>query len=104
MARYRLEFVPEARSEFLRLPPKAREAAEWAIERLLDNPYGSGPGFQVGQLRSAPGVWAMKWSVGRHGFRAAYGVVGAAVIFAAFGSRPGFYTRLPRVLERLRRR
>lgn len=93
-----IEFVAEARREFLALPRTLQRQLRELIGYLLANPYRSYPWLQVRELRELPGVW--KFRLGRH--RVFYRVEGPTLLIAAITPRPPAYT--PRMREELRRR
>jgi len=94
---YTVAMRQDARPEFLSLPPEVREVFEEAFSRMRVQPYASGPGFSVQQLKPPRGWKQEVWSVHVGGYRAWFVVDGQTVRFGAFGPRPGFYRKLARV-------
>ena len=86
---------PPADQEFLALPPHLRLEFEQILASLIRNPFRSGPGYTVQEVRNHPGMWKLKLTTvpPRH-FRAAFEVDGDLVRFLAFGPRPEFYRKL----------
>ena len=86
---------PPADKEFLALPPRARLEFEEVLPSLVRQPFRSGPGFTVQEVRSHPGVWKVKLTaLPPRIFRGVYEVDGNVVRFLAFGPRPDFYRKL----------
>jgi hypothetical protein len=94
---YVLKMRREARPEFLALPPPVREIFEETFVRMKRQPYASGPGYSVEQLRPPPGWTGEVWSVHVGLYRAWFIIDGQIVRFGAFGLRPGFYRKLDRL-------
>jgi len=89
--RYRLEFHPRARKEFLALPKVVREHVSARMDGLTQDPRPPGSQDLTGDLRGL-----RKLRVGD--YRAAYEINEAAgsVRLWGFGHRSGFYERIRR--------
>lgn len=97
----RYVFREKAKNEFRHLPAELREEFLYAIHGLLFQPYRSGPGYRVNELRDAPGLWRLRLST-FPGVRAYFGVDGEVLRVYGFGPRSDFYQKL-RQKDRLRR-
>jgi hypothetical protein len=100
---YRILRHRKAPAEFFQLPPDVRAVYERAIRRMAADPFTSGPGYEVSQLAPPPGVVSPVWTMKVRGFRMFFVVDGDAVKIGGFGGRPGFYRKLARTKELLRR-
>lgn len=81
--------------EYLALPPRVRQAFEEICPALVRQPFRSGLGHSVGQVRGYPGLWRLKLTdFPPRLFRGIYEVDGEIVRFLGFGPRPDFYRRL----------
>ncbi len=89
--------------EFLQLPPKVRAIYERAIRRMSLDPFASGPGYAVTQLSPPPGVVSPIWSMKVGGYRMLFVVDGDTVKIGGFGARAGFYRKLSRAKELVRK-
>ncbi len=93
----------KASSEFFQLPPAVRAVYERAIRRMAVDPFTSGPGYEVAQLSPPPGVVSPIWSMKVGGYRMFFIVDGETVKIGGFGARSGFYRKLSRTKELVRR-
>ncbi len=93
----------KAIAEFLQLPPAVREVYERAIRRMSTDPLASGKGYRVDQLSPPAGVVSPVWSMKVGGYRMFFVVDGDSVKIGGFGARPGFYRKLARAKELVRR-
>lgn len=96
---YRVRVHPDARLEFLALPPEVRETFERAVfPGLARSPFAPRAGYTVDQLRNLPAGWkGQVWCVHVGMYRALFTVEGNRVRIGTFGYRPGFYERLRRL-------
>jgi mRNA-degrading endonuclease RelE of RelBE toxin-antitoxin system len=93
-----IEFVVEARKEFLALPRPLQRQLRELSPYLLTNPYRSYPWLQVRELRELPGVWRFRLGL----YRVFYRVEASTLVMAAITLRPPAYTS--RMREEVRRR
>ncbi len=70
---------------------------------MATEPFGSGPDFDVVQLSPPAGVVTPIWSMKVGGYRMFFIVDGDAVKIGGFGARSGFYRKLSRAKELVRR-
>ncbi len=100
---YRVLRHRRAVAEFLQLPPGVRAIYERAIRQMSANPFAAGSGYSVAQLSPPAGVVSPVWSMKVGGYRMFFVVEGDTIKIGGFGARPGFYRKLARAKELVRK-